>query len=70
MCPEFLQFWCNVIHCKAAYKTVIYVPYMLEHVCYDPFSLKNSRFGRHLMLNWLNFVYCLKFTHLRPDLST
>ena len=30
--------------------TVIKVPFMLEHVCYDPFSLKNCRFGRYLML--------------------
>ena len=20
MCPAFLQFWCNVIYCKSAYK--------------------------------------------------
>ena len=53
MCPAFLQFWCNVIHCESAYKmdsTVICVPCMLEHVCYEPFSLKNCRFGRYLML--------------------
>ena len=30
--------------------TVIYVPCMLEHVCYERFSLKNFRFGRYLML--------------------
>ena len=31
--------------------TVICAPYcMLEHVCYEPFSLKNCRFGRYLML--------------------
>ena len=30
--------------------TVIYVPCMLEHVCYEPFSLKNCRFRRYLML--------------------
>ena len=30
--------------------TVIYVPYMLEHVCYEPFSLKNCVFERYLML--------------------
>ena len=30
--------------------TVICVPCMLEHVCYEPFSLKNYRFGRYLML--------------------
>ena len=43
MCPAFLQFWCNVIHCKSAKKTdstVTSVPCMLEHLCYEPFSLK------------------------------
>ena len=30
--------------------TVICVPCMLEHVCYEPFSLKSCRFGRYLML--------------------
>ena len=30
--------------------TAIRVPYMLEHVCYEPFSFKNCRFGRFLML--------------------
>ena len=30
--------------------TVICVPCMLEHACYEPFSLKNCRFGRYLML--------------------
>ena len=30
--------------------TVICVPCMLEHVCYEPFALKNCRFGRYLML--------------------
>ena len=29
---------------------VICVPFMLEHVCYEPFSLQNYRFGRYLML--------------------
>ena len=40
---SILQFWCNVIYCKSAYKdgsTVICVPSMLEHVWYEPFSLK------------------------------
>ena len=27
--------------------TVICVPFMLEHVCYEPFSLKNCRSGRY-----------------------
>ena len=30
--------------------TVICVLCMLEHVCYEPFSSKNCRFGRYLML--------------------
>ena len=53
MCKAFLQFWCNVINCKSAYETdstVICVPCMLEHICYVPFSLKNCRLGRYLML--------------------
>ena len=29
--------------------TVICVPCILEHVCYEVFSLKNCRFGRYLM---------------------
>ena len=28
--------------------TAICVPCMLEHVCYEPLSLKNCRFGRYL----------------------
>ena len=30
--------------------TVICVPCMLEYVFYEPFSLKNCRFGKYLML--------------------
>ena len=30
--------------------TVICVPCMLEHVCYEPFSLKKCRFGKYFML--------------------
>ena len=30
--------------------TVICVPCMLEHVCYEPFSLKKCRFGIYLLL--------------------
>ena len=26
------------------------VPFMLKHACYEPFSLKNCRFVRYLML--------------------
>ena len=71
MYSAFLQLWCNGVHCKSAYiKTdsiVICVPCLLKHVCHEPFSFKNCRFGRYA--NWLNFVYYLKFTRLRPDLS-
>ena len=48
--------------------TVICVPYMLEHVCYEPFSLKKMQISKIFYVNWLKFVYCLKFTPLRPDL--
>ena len=30
--------------------TVICAPCMLEHACYEAFSFKNCRFGKHLML--------------------
>ena len=36
--------------------TVISVPCMPEHVCYEPFSLKNCRFGRYLML--IGWILC------------
>ena len=49
--------------------TVIYVRCMLEHVCYQPFSLKKLQTWKMSYVNWLKFVYCLKFTSLRPDLS-
>ena len=29
--------------------TVICVPCMLEHVCFEPFSLKSCKFGKYLM---------------------
>ena len=49
--------------------TVICVPCILEHVCYEPFSLKKLQIWKISYVNWLNFVYCLKFTRLRPDSS-
>ena len=68
MCPVFLQFWCNVIHCKSAYKNgshcLICVSCMLGHVCYEPFSFKELQIWKISYVNWLNFVYCLKFTSL------
>ena len=59
MYPAFLQFWSNVFDCKSAYVInplngfhcyLTCVPCMLEHVCYQTFSLKNCRFRRYLML--------------------
>ena len=47
--------------------TVICVPCMLEHVCYELFSIKKLQIWEISSVNWLNFVYCLKFTLLRPD---
>ena len=49
--------------------TVICVPCMLEHVCYEPFSLKKLQIWMIFYVDWLNVVYCLKFTRLRPGLS-
>ena len=46
--------------------TVICVPCRLEHVCYEPFSLKKLKIWKKSYVNWLNFAYCLKFTRLRP----
>ena len=46
MCPAFLQFWCNEYIVNLLIKTdftVVCAPCMLEHVCYEPFSLKNFR---------------------------
>ena len=48
--------------------TVICVPCMLEHVCHEPLSLKIANL-EDILVNCLNFVYCLKFTCLRHDLS-
>ena len=58
---SFFAVLVNVIHCKSAYKNGFHfycVPCMLEHVG-DIFL--NS------YVNWLNFVYCLKFRSLSPD---
>ena len=68
MCPALLQFWYNVIHCKSAYKTdytVICVPCMLEHVCYEPFSSRTLQIWKISYVNWLKFVCCLKFMSLK-----
>ena len=39
---------------------------MLEHICYEPFSLKKLNIWQISYVNRLNFVYCLKFESLRP----
>ena len=39
---------------------------MPEHVCYEAFSLNIAGLED---INWFNFVYCLKFMSLKPDLS-
>ena len=51
LCPAFLQFWCNVIVNLLIItdSSVICVPCMFEHVCYEPFSLKNYKFGKYLI---------------------
>ena len=53
MCPHFCSFGTVLFIVNLLIKTdstVICVPCMLEHACYEPFSLKNCRFGRYLML--------------------
>ena len=52
MCSAFLQFGAMLFIVNLLIKTdstVICVPCMLEHVCYEPCSLKSCRFGRYLM---------------------
>ena len=49
--------------------TVICVPCMLEHVCYEHIFFKKLQIWKISCVFRLNFVYCLKFTRLRPDLS-
>ena len=49
--------------------TVTSVSCMLEHVCYESFSLQKWQIWKISYVNWLDFVYCLKFTSLKPDLS-
>ena len=53
MCQYFYSFGAMLFTANLLIKTdstVICVPCMLGHVCYEPFSLKNCRFGRYLML--------------------
>ena len=47
VCQRFFSFGAMLFIVNLLIKTdstVIYVPCMLEHVCYEPFSLKNCRF--------------------------
>ena len=48
---------------------VIIVHCMIEHVCYEPFSFKKVQIWKISYINWVNVVYCLKFTRLSPNLS-
>ena len=52
-------------YCKSAYKTdstVVCVPCMLEHVFYEPFFFcKKLQIWKICYVNWLNFVYRVKF---------
>ena len=72
MYPEFLQFWCNVIHCKSAYKKtelLVFLVYLSMFVM-SHFHLKIANLKDiSCELKFINFVYCLKFIRLRPDLS-
>ena len=52
MCPAFCSFCAMLLIVNLFIKTdstVICVPCMIEHVCYEPFSLKNFRFEKYLM---------------------
>ena len=72
MCPACLQFLCNmlfsVILLMKTDSTVICVPCMLEHVYYEPFSLKIADL-EDILCQLVEFVYCLKFTPLKSDSS-
>ena len=48
--------------------TAVCVSCMLEHVCYEPFLYK-LQIWKISYVNWLNFVYCLKFKSLKPNSS-
>ena len=42
--------------------TVICVPCILENVCCEPFSLKNCRYGRMLIVKWGDYHLSGEFT--------
>ena len=44
--------------------TVIWVPCMLDNICYKPFYFKNCRFGKYLMLIGWNLCTVPKSTSL------
>ena len=54
LCVSFVLFIVNLI--IKTDSTVICVLCLLEHVCYEPFSLKNCRFVRYLML--IGLILC------------
>ena len=40
MSPEFLQFWCNITHCKSAYKKRILLLFVFL-VCLSMFDMSH-----------------------------
>ena len=65
MCPAFLHFGTMLFIVNLLIKTdstVICVPCILEHACYEPFSLRNCRIGRYLyIIRYLLLKYRLIF---------
>ena len=59
---------CNVIYCKSAYKNGFVFFVCLSMLVVSHFLLK-LQIWKISYVNWLNFVYCLKFIRLRPDLN-
>ena len=60
MCASLLQFGAMLLIVNLLIKmdsTVICVPCMLEHVCYEPFSFKKLQIRKISYVNWLNFMY-------------
>ena len=41
MCPAFLQFWCNVIHCKSAYENGFHCMLSVFLVCLSIFVMSH-----------------------------
>ena len=60
MCRAFCSFSAMLFTVNLLMKTdstAFCVPCMLEHVCHEPFSLKNCRFGDYLML--IGSILCI-----------